>query len=127
MFNKQTAFDTALNGIRAQGKPSLSADPVDNYCLYRAPDGSKCAIGHLIPDDKYSPDMEMGGIYQRIHEICPIIGVETADWRTIDFLSELQKAHDRGRNAPHDQFLPGFEERMVELANNYDLNYTPRG
>lgn len=35
------------------------ASPSDSFvCLYRAPDGSKCAAGVLIPDAVYSPDME---------------------------------------------------------------------
>lgn len=47
-----------VRGLLAQGRPSVGV----NGCAYRAtaPDGTvlKCAVGMLIPDEKYSRRME---------------------------------------------------------------------
>lgn len=48
-------FDKMLEHLRAQG--CRSVDEFDS-CLYRGPNGTKCAVGALIPDEKYSKDME---------------------------------------------------------------------
>ena len=53
-FNRQQAFDTMVRGLFQQGKVSMD----DNRCLYRGPDGAKCAIGFLIPDQDYRPSFE---------------------------------------------------------------------
>ena len=37
-----------------QGKQSIDR----MMCQYKSIDGSKCAIGHIIPDELYNPDME---------------------------------------------------------------------
>ncbi len=31
---------------------------MDGVCLYRGPDGKKCAVGLFIPDSEYDPEME---------------------------------------------------------------------
>lgn len=54
MFDRQKAFDTALNGLRKQGRRSMNGW----QCAYRGVGGLKCAVGFLIPDDKYSPIVE---------------------------------------------------------------------
>jgi hypothetical protein len=58
-------------------------------CLYRAPDGTKCAIGALITDEEYSPEMEgerVGGTTLR-----PILERLQLD---SEFAEELQEIHD---------------------------------
>lgn len=44
----QEIFDTCLTHLRAQGRRSI--DPISGFCVYRGPDGLKCAIGALIPN-----------------------------------------------------------------------------
>ena len=51
--NKELAL-YILNKLKEQGKPSFS----DGTCQYRAKDGCRCAVGHIIPDDYYLPEME---------------------------------------------------------------------
>lgn len=60
MFDYRTAtaqqvFNYVVLALVMQGNRS-----VDNngMCLYRSPDGRKCAAGHLIPDSEYYPSME---------------------------------------------------------------------
>lgn len=39
-----------------QGKKSV--DDSGMYCQYRGPGGIKCAVGHMISDEEYSPKLE---------------------------------------------------------------------
>ena len=62
MFTKQQTFDTVKKHLLEQQKKALNTI---NGCCYRAPDGSKCAVGCLIPDEFYSPDLEGYSIWIR--------------------------------------------------------------
>lgn len=81
-------------------------------CRYRTHDGKKCAIGMLIPDDKYGPEMES----QRLTDVCEDIGF--SEYAT--FLVQLQKVHD---NCETDYFLPQLELGMAIFAELWGLNY----
>jgi hypothetical protein len=131
MYTKQQIFDQVARAIIAQGKPS-----VDNtQCLYRAPDGCKCAAGHLIPDDEYDPDMEniqaswvagrppedaVGVVYDR-----PISTTlqKIVDETSIEFVNRLQSCHDiaadKSINVP---FLEEYCRIMRVLAADMNLN-----
>lgn len=55
-LKRQEIFNTVYTGLRAQGfEPSIV---MDDACAYRGQEGRKCAIGFLIPDDRYSEDLE---------------------------------------------------------------------
>ena len=51
----QEAFETVAKHLLAQGRPSKNEK---GMCVYRGPDGLKCAVGALIPDEAYDPRME---------------------------------------------------------------------
>lgn len=54
---KQALFDRAVKGLASQGfAPSYLPD--NGTCAYRGEDGKRCAVGHLIPDAVYKPEME---------------------------------------------------------------------
>ena len=55
MRTAQELFNEVVSHLRKQKKQSLSQH---GYCMYRGEDGLKCAIGHLIPDERYHNDME---------------------------------------------------------------------
>ena len=55
-MTNQQVFDTCLTHLRAQGR--RSTDPISGFCMYRGPDGLKCAIGALIPDTAYHLGLE---------------------------------------------------------------------
>jgi hypothetical protein len=56
-MREQEVFDTIAVGLMKQGKPSKRRGD----CLYRGPDGLKCAAGILLPDEFYSEDFEHVG------------------------------------------------------------------
>jgi hypothetical protein len=60
---QQGLFDTVVAHLFTQGRPALvtgddDSDRSTGDCLYRGPNGTKCAIGCLIPDDRYSESLE---------------------------------------------------------------------
>ena len=50
----QELYDFVVAAIVKQGRPSVGDN---DRCLYRGPDGLKCAAGHVIPDGIYSPEI----------------------------------------------------------------------
>ena len=84
----QEIFDTVAKHLLTQKK--RSDGPMQN-CLYRSKSGLKCAIGCLIPDEKYSPSFEGMSIRQLDKtKVLPAAyqGVSLA------FLGGLQRLHD---------------------------------
>lgn len=80
-FTAQEVFDKVANHLLTQNKKSI--DEGLDECLYRSPDGLKCAIGCLIPDDMYKEEMEGAYIHFRAKE------------EHEKLLRELQQLHDR--------------------------------
>ena len=82
-------------------------------CLYRAPDGRKCAIGALIPDNIYSPLME----HKSVDGLATSFPIIKRFFRGIDFelLFELQVIHDKyGPNT--------WEKELADTAKTFHLN-----
>jgi hypothetical protein len=129
-LTKQQIFDKALNGVRQQGGPSNNGVGVvsaKGACAYRGTAGTKCGIGHLIPDDHYLPRFDSAnnsGVRRLLRgdlfrAALAAGGVVEPD---IDFLEHIQRAHDGSSH--QDQFMPAFELEMRGLAARYDLAYT---
>lgn len=115
MPTNQEAFDIALNGILQQGGPSLDKENVN--CMYRSHQGRKCAIGWLIPDDKYNPDFEKKGIFNDIVSNT----MRELGYNDINFLTNLQHCHDCCKFG--NKFISSFKSEMKELATNYGLHF----
>ncbi len=86
-MTEQEIFDTVAIHLIKQGKQS--ADAFGN-CLYRGPEGLKCAVGCLIPDEVYQRNME-----------CRVVSRLLGNYDSLKFLqpfdallSKLQYAHD---------------------------------
>lgn len=56
-LTEQDVFNNAYIGMLRQNRRSAKSLH-GNQCLYRGPNGLKCAIGHSIPDELYSASME---------------------------------------------------------------------
>jgi hypothetical protein len=98
-----------------------------DFCKYRLGE-LKCAIGHLIPDELYEPEMEHGYIAKRLiqifPDILPIFDKQTQDEGLIDFLTSAQrKLHDDFTLNPKDHLFRTFLLRNArEFAARYVLN-----
>jgi hypothetical protein len=116
----QAAFDKATAAVIAQGKRSIADD--GDSCLYRGPNGTKCAVGHLMSDEQ----MSRFGIqedsnpyvfpFALIEELLP--GVNQTD--ACSFLSQIQRAHDRASTF-ESTFVVSFKDAANRVADNYGL------
>ena len=58
----QQVFNRVVNGLASQGWRRSVSPGDDGVCKYRGAGAMRCALGHLIPDDKYDPSIEGNGI-----------------------------------------------------------------
>ena len=88
----------------------------DKRCMYRGPNGTKCAVGCLIPDEMYLPEMESSGdVYSIIRSYKNIATYLNAKYN-IDFLEQCQKWHDRHFNN-HTYLKDVFVENEIDITN----------
>lgn len=107
----QEVFDAVWNGLASQGfQRSIG---YEGTCLYRGPDGLKCAVGHLIPDNLYDTDLEGKTVSQLIEAEC-LVGVFGEEVDT-SFLFKLQQAHDTSDG--------NMKEKLASVATSFGLNY----
>lgn len=110
VVNNQEAFDKAYAGLSAQG---FAQSSLGDRCKYRGPDGRRCAVGHLIPDDEYREEFDRpfsGLLLYGVRRQCPSLsGV------SLRRLIELRRAHDRTRG-PDD-----MRERLLRVAKMFQL------
>lgn len=72
----------------------------NNGCLYRGPNHTKCAVGCLIADEDYSPDMEgptLGTINSNdpsAKKVWIALRNQEISSRSYDLLRNLQSIHD---------------------------------
>lgn len=123
-LTNQEAFDKALFGIRAQGY--LQSISENDKCAYRGEDGRKCAIGHCLPDElaeeiKWldTATFSSWSSIRKAPEFAEFSSVKMLQGCNPSLLSELQNVHDSMQDKEN------FEDRMQEIAQFYDLVYTP--
>lgn len=109
---RQEIFDIAWNGLKAQG---FARSAVENEygCLYRGPNGLRCAIGHCISDEEYREVFEGTGIStDNGYSLRKAARISTDD---LGFAGDLQAAHDENP-APD-----AMKEALLDLALRYSL------
>ena len=113
-MNNQEFFDKTMEHLRKQGVQSRGEA---SCCLYRGPEGTRCAIGFHIPDEMYKWGMEgkcVGNLLGHYPELRHLFkGV------TPGLLSEMQTLHDEWleRSVKH------MEGRAKAIALEYALTY----
>lgn len=117
----QEIFDKVAVHLLTQGKQSQGL--YDTACKYRGHDGLKCAVGCLIPDDKYRPDMEGYTVYTLVSRFPDVLGFYTGD-SELSLLTCLQRIHDntRVRVLTSGEIRRIWKQRLTDLANDYNLN-----
>ncbi len=146
-MTKQEMFDKALNGIRAQGGASMSKH--DACCRYILGE-RMCAIGLLVgPGDLVCEiDQRAAGSVKYVagydkkqlnDRFAASIGLNLADLDQLEFLGQLQSAHDHAAMDAGDYndsdngcfvvddvlFMKYFEANAERLAKRHRLVYTP--
>jgi hypothetical protein len=89
-MTNQELFDKMATHLLTQGEKSV--DESRNKCLYRGPNGLKCAAGVLISDEAYSESLE-GEIVSdpNVQFALKTSGVEDCQMYLVE---ELQLVHD---------------------------------
>lgn len=128
-MNKQEIFDTVVRHLHAQGKPALN----DANCRYRSDAGLSCAVGCLIPDEFYDPQMEnqtpsMPRVKSALRASGIIKGNEDQeDLDTLGLLGALQYAHDHWEGGDACGYAWGDETPYLEdVAEQFNLTW-PEG
>lgn len=123
----QEDFNAVWNHfIVGDGKPSLNPNGIG--CAYRALDGSKCAVGLLMPDDVYDPSIEGAGVYGLYNGNVGVrrvnISQEMRRWLSRhdkELLAAMQSAHDSAADLQYGGFRRRLELRLRSIATEFDL------
>lgn len=104
----QQVFDQVARHLLTQGRKSVATEHGGSICVYRSPDGLKCAAGCLIADGEYSPKMEgigWGGL----------IAEYAVPKQHANLVCALQHVHDRS--------MPGaWPSGLYEVACEFGLH-----
>lgn len=122
----QEIFDTVVTRLRAQGAQAWDL----GVCKYRAPDGRKCAVGHLIPDciyDRRMEDMFVGSVLDQFPAVRPyLLATDLSEERGEALVKALQFAHDWGDNINRpdsdETWLAWFLQSARETAKVFGLD-----
>jgi hypothetical protein len=116
-ISKQETFNLVYRGLAAQGFQQSKApvNAVMFVCAYRGIEGRKCAVGLIITDQEYGPDMEclpVATLWDR--------GLSSLMPHDRFLLRDLQNAHDIGEN-------PDMMKALLQaVAAKHDLT-VPEG
>lgn len=114
-MTKQETFDRVIKAVIKQGKPAMNI----HTCVYRAEDGSKCAAGHLIPDEKYVPATMAMGVVSKISNPA-VYNLIVEEGHDPELVRALQRCHD---SASRDvNFVKAFADRARGVAFAMDLS-----
>jgi hypothetical protein len=97
MTINETLFKISADHLLKQNERSADVGSTDKtVCFYRGRNGLKCAIGVLVNDENYSPELEgygiaFGGI---IDPICATHGIDNREDIDLRMLFSLQNIHD---------------------------------
>lgn len=122
-MNKQEVFDKVVKHLLTQNAKAQKnyiwdgATYDKGICMYRGNEGRMCAVGCLITDEAYSPDIE--GYAADTEEVLNALrnsGIEI-DNTDAQFLYEIQQIHDYSAVDVWDKVLIEFADRNGVLFN----------
>lgn len=107
----QELFDMVAGHLLRQAKMSKNLA----RCLYRGPEGLKCAVGCLISDENYKVSLEGLRIHDTRPEVEKSLGRNLA-YMEVCLLSRLQEIHDGAE-------VDRWPELLRETAMRGNLKY----
>src|SRR5687768_12164409 len=88
----QEIFNKVRNHLRQQGRAATNRY---GSCQYRGDGGTACAVGCLIPDEKYRPEMEVLSLRSFVVNFPDALPfVVRVNSPKFALLNDLQNAHD---------------------------------
>ncbi len=117
-MNLQEIFNIVWKWFVVEGNEKSVSET--GVCRYRGSNGSKCAIGCLIPDDKYSKDIEGVSVLTLVNRYYSTgIWIKQNLLVSSEILSELQRCHDIiGKTS----FSIHIKEGLSVFAQKYSLS-----
>lgn len=129
MMTRQEIFNKAWTHAKTM-KALAKENIIGCMCYMRAPNGEKCLIGGLIPDDKYIKRMELAFSDLYVDAICRAVldelGLTTPhqsydfsfdeENEELTFFERLQSCHDAADT------LEEMFDNLENFANRYGLN-----
>lgn len=109
---EQEVFDQVAKHLLTQNKQSWRTNGIG--CVYRNPDGLKCAVGCLIADDEY--DVLMDGAEDT--SVRDLVNAGLFPDAHTALLSRLQSVHDYA--TPEN-----WSSELRIAANKFGLKFTP--
>ncbi len=120
-YTNQEVFDKVIAHLEVQGEQALS----DNKeCRYRTSNGLRCAVGYLIPDDAYHPNLEGFSLGEDGHgpeQVAKVLSQLGYSAENQLLLCDLQKFHDNPDNWGGDPFSDYGQSQLLHIAEDYDL------
>lgn len=122
MRSAQQLYEISIKHLRRQGQKSFRMLPPDEklgemyQSRYRSSDGMMCAIGVLIPDIEYRPDMEGKDVGDLINGELLITQRAAEFYKNRRLLDGLQKIHDT-------KPIAEWEKQWRMLAEDMLLKY----
>lgn len=116
-MTRQEIFDKVVAHFAVQREAAAE----DGVYMYRTPDGRKCAIGALIPDEVYSRRLEDKSVETLFLEFPDIMRASGLSNDDLYFLLALQEVHDTYPPS-NKTFLNYFSHNMRRLADTYELD-----
>lgn len=110
-WTEQNMFDHICKCLSIQKQRSMELDgsSCGGDCLYRGPNGRRCAIGHCIKNSEYRVDMELSSPVE-IAEVVPSLS-----WMSGKFMDYLQKCHDESTTSTK------LKSRLRDVAKRFEL------
>lgn len=110
-LTNQTAFEIMVNHLLKQGEKSRAYDRAT--CVYRNPDGLKCAVGAILPDELYVPSME-NKLANALFSDYPAIG-KLWENISINLLAKMQYIHDH-------RDVDEWYDEFAAIADDFNLS-----
>jgi hypothetical protein len=120
----QEFFDQSVRHIIKQGKPSVNDM---GSCKLRGVDGTKCVVGHFIPDDKYESSMEDGRFNHLLIKLEVVPEADKCEYqqRWIYLISRMQFCHDHASKRLgyiNPDFIKDFKTLAQQAADEFNLD-----
>ncbi len=119
-ISNQDLFDKIVAHLRSMTERSVDSN--SGNCRYRGDNGNRCAIGGIIKDEFYHPDIEIAG-----KNSVTCAGVMEAVQKSLD-IDELNDGNFsvmRGLQDIHDNKFSNKEAEIKNFAAYIGLEYKP--
>lgn len=113
----QEIFTKVATHLLTQNKKSTYDVSFSTNCAYRGAGGTSCAVGCLIKDEHYDPEIEGEAATSSLVRLALSASGIPITPEALSLLSELQNLHD----FTHPEIWP---TALAELAQELGLEYT---